>query len=134
MGLRVRDYDLGGNGLEAYYTEHPRPAVLAVQPGLPRALREARRVEGEGYYRKRSPKGGRKFCFEVRDVADLDPNAVLAIRSVIEELRPEWVDEVREACRIFNHPRLIADWCELSIAAVVAIIGILEARGEVPPT
>ena len=31
-----------------------------------------------------------------------------------------------------NHPRVIADWCDLSIAVVVAIIDILKARGEIP--
>lgn len=69
---------------------------------------------------------------EARDAEDLDPNAVLAIASVVEDLRPSWVEEVKDACRIFNQPRLVADWCEMSIAVVVAIIGILDARGELP--
>ena len=69
---------------------------------------------------------------EAYDVADLDPNAILAIRSVIEDLRPGWVEEVRDACRIANHPRVIAAWCDLSVAVVVAIIENLKARGELP--
>ncbi len=131
MSLRIKERDLGGNGLEAYYTEHPRPATLAVQPDLLPHQREAREVEGCGYYR-RPPRGGRKYCFGPRWEHDFDPTAVTAIRSVVEDLRPSWVEEVKDAARMSNHPRWIASWCELSEQVVVAILMNLEARNELP--
>lgn len=130
MGLRIEPHDLGGNGLEAYYTEHPGPAVLAVQPGLPNHIREAREVEGLGYYSRKPPRGGRKFCFAPRWEHDLDHAAMDAIRSIVEDVRPEWVEEVREAARISNSTRVIAAWCELSENVVVAILLMLVQRGE----
>ena len=131
MPLRVREHDLGGNNLEAYYTEHPSPATLAVQPGLAPRVREAREVEGHGYYR-RPPKGGRKFCFGPRWRHDYDVGAINAIRCVIDDLKPEWVAEVREAARMSNETRWIAAWCELSEQVVVAILENLKDRGELP--
>ncbi len=131
MSLKIKERDLGGNGLEAYYTEHPHPATLAVQRDLLPHVREAREVEGCGYYR-RPPKDGRKFCFRPRWEYDFDPTAINAIRSVIEDLRPSWVEEVRDAARLSNRPRWIADWCELSEQVVVAILMNLKARGELP--
>ena len=131
MQLRVKQRDLGGDGLEAYYTEHPRPATLAVDPDLLPFQREAREVEARGYG-KRRPRDGRKFCFAPRWEHDFDPAAVEAIRSVIDDLRPSWVSEVKEAARLSNRPRWIADWCELSEQVVVAILMNLKARGELP--
>ena len=132
MSLRVKQRRLGGNGVEAYYTEHPRPATLAVEPDLLPYQREAREVVGAGYYRK-PPKGGRKFCFKPRWEHDFDPAAINAIRCVVDEMKPSWVWEVREAARMSNSTRWIADWCELSEQVVVAILGMLRERGEVGP-
>ena len=84
-------------------------------------------------YTRRPPKDGRKFCFEPRWEHDFDPAAVEAIRSVIDDLRPSWVSEVKEATKLSNRPRWIADWCELSEQVVVAIILNLRARGELSP-
>lgn len=128
--LRITKRDLGGNEVEAYYTEHPRPATLALQPGINRQAAAARAMEAEGYYRKRPPKGGRKFCFAPRHPYDFDAGAINAIRSVIDELKPSWVADVREACRISNDTRWIAAYCELSPQVVIAIVRNLEARQE----
>lgn len=130
--LRIRRRRLGGNGAEAYYTEHPRPAVLALEPGIHATAAKARVVEAEGYVRKRPPKGGRRFCFTPRHAYDFDSTAINAIRSVIDEIRPSWVSEVKEACRISNDPRWIAAYCEMSPQLVIAILLNLDARDELP--
>lgn len=131
--LEVVKFDVG-EGVDGYYFADPelRVAAVAVNPNLPEPAKQACEIHAKGLNCRRPPKGGRRFMLEARDVEDLDPNAVLAIRSVIEELRPGWVAEVKEACRLSNHPRVIADWCDLSIAVVVAIIDILKARDEIP--
>lgn len=105
---------------------------MAVDPEAPERAKQAFEAEARAYHTVRPPKGGRKFMLEAYDVCDLDPNAVLAIRSVLDDLQPGWVEEVRDACRIANHPRVIAAWCDLSVAVVMAILMNLAARGELP--
>ncbi len=132
MGLRTKKRNLGGHGARAYYTEHPRPALMALEHGLSPAEEEALLVEGEGYYRKRPPKGGRRFSFEPRTPYDFDPTAVEAMRSVIDELRPEWVEQVRDACRISADPYWLGAYLDMSPCAVYAIVKNFIQRGELP--
>lgn len=132
MGLRVKRRDVGDHDAEAYYSEFPRPAILALAPTLERVDAEGRIVEAEGYYRKKPPKGGRKFCYTPRNAYDFDAGAINAIRSVIDDLRPSWVEEVRDACRISADPRWISAYCEVSPQVVVAIMLNLEARDDLP--
>lgn len=131
--LEVVEFDVG-DGVDGYFFTDAELSVaaVAVNPELPEPAKQACELQAKGLNERRPPKGGRRFMLEAQDVEDLDPNAVLAIRSVIEDLRPGWVAEVKEACRLANHPRVIADWCDMSIAVVVAIIDILKARGEIP--
>lgn len=131
--LEVVEFDVG-EGVDGYFFADPdlRVAAVAVNPDLPAPAKQACEIHARGLNGRRPPRGGRRFMLEAREVEDLDPNAVLAIRCVIEDLRPGWVAEVKEACRFANHPRVIADWCDMSIAVVVAIIDILKARGEIP--
>jgi hypothetical protein len=133
MDLEIIEFRIG-EGVGAYFFADHEEGVsgLALDPELEEPARLAYEAEGLAYNSARPPKGGRKFMLEARDVEDLDRNAIYAIRSVIDDLQPGWVQEVKDACRIANHPRVIADWCELSLAAVVAIIENLQARGEIP--
>jgi hypothetical protein len=132
--LRVVEHDVGP-GVDGYFfADHEgQIAAVAINPNLPEIIKEGCETQARGYNGPRPPKGGRKYLVEEEEAYDLDPNAVLAIRSVIEDLKPEWVEDVKEACRMFNHPRYISAWCDgLSIAVVVAIIENLKARGEIP--
>lgn len=133
MSLRTKKRSLGGHGAQAYYTEHPRPALMALEHDLCPTDEEALLIEGEGYFRKRPPKGGRRFCFAPRTPYDFDPTAVEAIRSVIDELRPEWVEEVKGACRISADPYWIGAYLDISPHAVYAIVKNLLGRGEISP-
>lgn len=131
MRLRIKKHDLGDEGLEAYYTEHPWPSTLAIHAELSPHQRAARELEGLGYLR-RPPKDGRKFCYAPRSAHDYDPMALNAIRCVVDDHAPAWVREVKEAARMSNDPRWIAAWCELSTQVVVAILLNLESRNELP--
>lgn len=131
--LKVIEHSLGGNGVGGYfYTDHSTCAGVAIEPESPEAAKIAYEVEAHAYNTKRPPKGGRKFMLEARELDELDPNAILALRCVIEDFQPGWVEEVKDACRMSNSVRWIADWCELSLAATQAIIENLKARGEIP--
>lgn len=134
MDLEVVEVDLGGNGVGGYFYADYAEGVagVALDPDGLEPAKAAYFVEAQGYLHSRPPKGGRRFMLESREVSELDENALLAIQSVIEELQPLWVAEVREACRLSNNLRVIAGWCDLSLAVVAAIVRILKARGEIP--
>lgn len=133
MEMKIEEFDVGPNVYGYFFLDYNLDfAALALSPDAPEPAKQAAIVQGHGHASKRPPKDNWQFILDDRNVEDLDPNAILTIRSCIEELQPFWVEEVKDACRIANHPRVIADWCELSLAAVVAIIDNLKARGEIP--
>lgn len=132
--LHKQRRNLGGNGAESYFTAHTEPDTVAIDSDLDPAVAEGREVEAEGYHRKRPPKGGRKWGFRQKHPYDFDPNAINSIRCVIDELRPSWVEEVRDAARISNDPRWIAAWCEISPQVVVAILLNLDSHNQLPDT
>lgn len=126
--------DLAEGCVGAHYLGDPASGVsgVAIDPKAPKGIRGCYRLQAEGYHRRRIPKGGRSTMFHSSRPEDLDRNAVLAIRCVVEDVAPEWVAEVREAARMSNDSRVIAAFCEISVAVVVAILEILDARGELP--
>lgn len=132
MNLEIDDFDIG-EGVDGFYFHDPDYGIqaMAIRTDLELPDRESLEVEARGYCR-RPPKRGEKFCFTPRDPYDFDPNAIAAIRCVIEDIRPGWVGEVREAAKMSNDTRWIAAWCELSPNVVVAILEILRARRELP--
>lgn len=127
-GPRIEEFYLGEPDLEAYYTEFPCSA-MAIQPHLSNAWKRARVLEAHGYYR-RPPRAGRKACFANFSPEEIDPISVRAVRSEVDRMQPEWVEEVRDATRLFNRADLIAGWCELPPQVVVAILENMKARGE----
>lgn len=132
MSLEIDEFDIG-KGVDAFYFHDPDYGIqaMAVRTDLDLPDRDSLEVEARGYCR-RPPKRGEKFCLTPRHPYDFDPNAIAAIRCVVEEIRPGWTKEVKDAARISNDTRWIAAWCELSPNAVVAIIENLKARGELP--
>ena len=129
MGLRIRNRNLGGFPVEAFYSEFTHEPSMTIQTGLSHARNRARVLEGHGYY-KRPPRWGRKCCFAASDEDQVDYGTVRALRRVLEEMEPAWVEAVKDACRMFNEPRLIAGWCELPVQVELAALAVLEARGE----
>ncbi len=127
MEPAIDDYDLGGGRLEAFYTEDPGPA-MAIQIGLDEPARQMRELEAYGYC-VRPPRRDR-FCLRPRSMREVDGLSVAAIRRVVDRMRPEWVEEVREACRMSPDPRWIAAWCELRVEVVMAALLNLRERGE----
>ena len=129
--LEIDDVDLGGGRLESFVHVEGDPDVVAVaiQADLDVCAREMREVEAYGY--AKSPPRRDRYCLRPRSMRDLDSRSVSAIRKVVDEQRPEWVEAAREAVRISNDPRVIAAWCEIRVEAVVAITQNLKERGEI---
>jgi hypothetical protein len=132
MGLRIRTRNLGGFPVEAFYSEFTDEPSMTIQSGLSYAGKRARELEGHGYY-QRPPMWGRKLCMSARTEEQVDYGTIRALRRVVDDMEPGWVDAVKDACRIANDPRIIAAWCELPLQVVVAILAQLEARGDLTP-
>lgn len=132
MNLEIDEFDIG-EGVDGFYFHDSDYGIqaMAIRPELDLPDRASLEVEARGYCR-RPPKRGEKFCLTPRDPYDFDPNAIAAIRCVVEEIRPEWTAEVKDAAQISSDVRWIAAWCELSPNVVVAIVENLRVRGELP--
>lgn len=48
-------------------------------------------------------------------------------------MEPAWIEAVKDACRVSNNTRVIAAWCELPVQVVLAVLALLEAKGEITP-
>lgn len=70
----------------------------------------------------------RVFMYRAERPEDVPCHAVRAIRCVIEEMEPDWIEAVAEAESHDNGPRAIAARCGLPIQAVMASLQVLEAR------
>lgn len=133
--LEIDDYPFDNPDLEAAYTEHPRPAGMAIRGDLSPSSRRAREVEAHGHYR-RPPLTGRKLCYACGSLERVDLVSVNAVRRVVDEMEPSWVGAVKDATRLFNSPELIKGWLQeewgLDLQVIVAILMNLDARGELP--
>ena len=132
--LRIFDWDLGGGRVEGHYTNVPDPAGMAIQEGLPEAARRARELEALGYYDKPlSFKWREKTLLVAAGVEDLDPDTVRALRAVIEEAEPEWVERVRAEIPSYGDDLFsLSYYSEVPPQAVRAIIEIMRERGDLP--
>ncbi len=126
------EYEEGCIGAHYYGDAHRGISGVAIDPNAPERVREAYRIQAEGHHRHRIPKGGRKTMFHCSRPENLDRNAILALRCVVDDVVPGWVAEVKDAARISNDSRVIAAYCEISVVAVVAILENLKARRELP--
>lgn len=119
----VRDRELGGGGVEAFYTPRPVPAA-ALQAGLHPITREARRLEALGHARRG---GGQKFFLKTAAFEDVDMEGVAALCEVMPAEAPGWVAAVRDmaADKGLCNPYLIAGFTGLPMQVVVAGLALL---------
>lgn len=134
----IDEYDLGGGRLEAFVHVEGSPdtghLAMAIQPGLPERDREMRELEAHGYKLLRLERGvprQDRYCLKPRSMRDVDHVTVAAIRRVVDELKPDWVDTVRHATRISFDPRWLSAFSGLRVEAVLAILRNLEERNEI---
>jgi hypothetical protein len=130
LGRGIDDFDLGAGRLEAFVcVEGMGEVFMAIHTELDAPSREMRELEYDGYCRR--PPRKDRYCLRPRSMREIDAMSVSAIRRVADELRPEWVEAVRDAARISNDTRWIAAWCEIRPEAVQAILANLKERGEI---
>lgn len=137
LDLRIEDFDLGGNGVEAYYFESPKIRAMAVVPQIEPARRRLWELVAHGmeYVPERvrrvlcnpGPPADGLFFFglggpEIVERPGADPLAIRAASEVIAAMEPAWVEAVEEARRMSDYPRVMAAWCELPLEAVLAVL------------
>lgn len=123
--LRIETFDLGEGDLEAFYLADI--TTMAIHSRLPYEAYRARALEAAGYV-IRPPAKGRKACFSIKSLQDIDTESVRAMRRVVECLDPEAVEEVKDARRISGDPRWIAAYCHIDLQEVVAILANLNHK------
>lgn len=132
MTYQIVEHDFGGGAVQAYFYRSGAAAAFAVDKSLPPSHKRSRQIEGLANFIRPS-KSNERVCFRVVSAERVDPLSVSAISRLVEDLEPEWVSRVREACRESNVLEEIAGECNLEMNAVAAIVGRLVARGELPP-
>lgn len=103
------------------------PEAMLLNRGLPNHCRRARLLEGEGHS-IRPPRKGYKALFSVRTMEDVDRESVRALRRVVDSRARSDIAEVLDARRISGDPRWIADYCNLDLQLVIAILANLNQR------
>ena len=136
--LKIRDFELGGNGLEAYYFERDDIRAMAIDPEVESERRRlwelvAHGMEHVPWMTRRligntTPETTGFYFFGPGECRGGDPLAVNAAAKVIADLEPEWVSAIADARLVADDPRVIAAWSEVPIEAVQAVLGNWRAR------
>jgi len=143
--LVVEDWELGGNGLEAFYTEQPFPA-MAIQPDLDPAVKRAWELVGHWLHEYATDRQKSRLfvrmsaredddrrnvlMWKVGELKDIRPWVRRALREVVDDLEPGWVKAVEEASRAADTAYLASAYSGVPLAAVVAIRDNLRTRSE----
>lgn len=131
MAYQIIEHDLGEDLVQAYFYRYGGSAAFAVNESLPPSHKRSRQIEGLGNFIRPS-KSNERICFRASKAEHVDPQSVAAIGRLVHELEPEWVEEVRAACRYTNVLEEIAGDSGLELNAAAAIVGRLVAAGEIP--
>lgn len=132
-GPRIEEFYLGEPDLEAYYTEYPCSA-MAIQPSLPDATKRARELEAHGYHR-RPPRDGRRACFALRSLSELDEVSIAATsRALPDHVSEGEIRTIRETYRAteYGDAYWVAFYTEIHLHVVIAVLRYLDSCGELP--
>jgi len=127
----VDEYDYSNDNLNGLYTEFLEEdyAGLIVERSLPDEVREALEAEAECYQIK-GPRARRKFCYAPRSYEDMDRERIRALKRCIEQIRPDWVEQVRMATLMDNEVYTIVHLSGVPPYPAVAILENMKGRGE----
>ena len=120
--LSIDDHQMRTPKLEAVYTEFRSPAAMGIRPELAGHTRRIWELAAHGMCWHRPPLGGRKLCYAFESWERVDFEAVSAIRAVVTEMEPRWVDAVAEAHCFSDDPHMICAWTRLHPYAVLALL------------
>lgn len=116
------------NGLYDELFDEEKP-LLVVDRDLPPEEREALEAEAD-CYRIKGPREGLKFCYAPRTYESMNRERIRALRRCIEEVRPDWVEQVRMATLMDNEVYTIVHLSGVPPYPAVAILENMKERGE----
>ena len=116
------------------YTEHPRPARLALDYGLSHEEQDALEIEAEGLLEtgRAARGGGREWFFRPQDYESMSRRRINNLRKTVERKRPDWVEQVRMATLMDNDLYTIVHLSGVPPYPAVAILENMRDRGELP--
>lgn len=128
--LYIFEWDFGapgtGRGVDAYYTEDPQPAAVAIEQGLPDSKRRALEIEARACFRD-PPPTGRKVLWTAGSLEEVDSHRVRRLRPIIEEEAPDWVEAVSIAADVYGEDEAsVAFWSGVPLEPALAILENLE--------
>lgn len=130
MRLRIYDWRFRDRRLEALYVADPEPAGVALSEDLSPEARRARELEALGYFLAPYLFGRRwKFCYLAANVEEVDPDSVRALRLVMEQEEPGWVEAVGREWEPQWDAERVSLKTGVPLQAVVAILENLQERG-----
>ncbi len=83
-------------------------------------------------YQIRGPRAQQKFCYAPRAYEEMDRERVRALRRCIEEIRPDWVEQVRMATLMDNEMYTLVHPSGVPPYPAVAILENMKERRELP--
>jgi hypothetical protein len=132
MALEVSIRDLP-EGLPGAYTEFVEDAPPSVLIDREICYEEQEALEAEARcYVAQGPRSRRKFCYSPQSIHGMDPERIRALRRRIEQLRPDWVEQIKWACQIDNVDHKIISYSGVPPYPAYAILLNLRERGELP--
>lgn len=135
MEPEIEYCNFGGGYVEGYFSISDVAAFLSLQTGLPQQTIEARIIEACGYCR-RPPKSGSKIILMQRHPDQIDQQAILAMRHVIDDfLTAEQARDIKVSYLASEHGD--AWWIAWDLQThpyiVIAALDNMNQRGELPP-
>jgi hypothetical protein len=132
--LEVERRNIAVPNLDGLYTELPKPAGLAVRDDITPEDLEALRLEAEGILETgvASRWGGRLFCFTPTSYESMSRRRIDALKKTIEDKKPEWAEDIRQAARASNDMYVIVALSGVPPYPAVAILENMVERGELP--
>ncbi|HJQ29840.1 MAG TPA: hypothetical protein VJ827_10895 [Rubrobacter sp.] len=129
----IKDTSFRDKAVHALYTEFPSPATLAVKSGLPDEEAEALWWEAKSLLENGLTQSGRMFCYAPTELEHMHPRRVKALRLIVEQAKPEWVERIRFACMFDNTWEGIRRLSGVPDYPALEIIRNMQERGELPP-
>jgi len=130
--LRIERRDIPVEDLDGLYTERTSPTRLALCTELSREEEESLEVEAEGLVEtgRAARWGGREWFFKPRAYENMSRRRLYNLRKIVEQKRPDWVEQVRMATLMDNEVYTIVHLSGVPPYPAVAILENMKARGE----
>jgi hypothetical protein len=128
--LRFFEWTFRNERTEAICLSDPEALFVAIAADLCPEAKRARELEALGYYESGQHFGRMgKVCHVATRAQNVDGEAVLALKRVVEREEPGWIERVRKTWTSYGDAESVSLWTGLPLQVVVAIHELLDERG-----